>query len=115
MIGLTSFSGEPVICVLIIEGKLPNGSIESRVDIIINPDVQVTDEDFITRNSGAGKCFPSGLERLYRGKKVPALVRWHESASVTSDILVDMLKTLDQPEVIPRDENAKPLILLDGH
>ena len=38
MIGLTSFSGEPVMCVLIIEGKLPNGSIESGVDITINPD-----------------------------------------------------------------------------
>ena len=115
MIGLTSFSGEPVMCVLIIEGKLPNGSIESGVDITINPDGQVTDKDFIIKNSGAGKYFPGGPECLYRGKKVPALVRWHESASITSDILVDMLKTLDQLGVIPRDDNVKPLILLDGH
>ena len=115
MIGLASFFGEHVMCVLIIEGKLSNGSIESGVDITINPDGKVTDEDFIVRNSGAGKYFLGGPECLYRGKKIPALVRWYESVSITDDILVYMLKTLDQLEVIPRDENVKPLILLDGH
>ncbi len=33
MIGLTNFSGEPVMCLLILEGKLPNGAIEAGIDI----------------------------------------------------------------------------------
>ena len=52
---------------------------------------------------------------MYRGKTVPALVRWHKSASITSDILVKMLCTLDEMNLIPREANVKPFILLDGH
>ena len=33
LIGLTALTGEPVICILIIEGKRPNPSIEARIDI----------------------------------------------------------------------------------
>ena len=49
MIRLTSFSGEPAMCVLIIEGKLPNGAIEAGVDIAINPNGSSTDEDSSSR------------------------------------------------------------------
>ena len=103
MIGFTLFSGEHIICILIFEGKLPNRAIESGFDITINRYGKKTDEDFIIRNSGAGKYFPGGSECLYCSKEVPALVCWHESASIASDILVDILKTLDQLELISRD------------
>ena len=116
MIGLTSFTGEPVMCVLILEGKLPNGAIEAGVDIQVKPNGKTTDSDFILKNSGKGKHYPGGPECVYRGKTVPALVQWHESASITSEILVEMLQTLDEMALIPRVEsNSKPLILLDGH
>ena len=115
MIGLTSFDGEPVMCVLILEGKLPNGSIEAGIDITVHPDGTTTDSDFIIKNCGKGKYFPGGPECVYRGKTVPALVRWHESGSITSNILVEMLQTLDEMDLIPREDNVKPFILLDGH
>jgi len=115
LIGLTSFTGKPIMCVIIIEGKLPNGSIEAGVDIRIQPNGKSTDKDFIFNNSGKGKHFPGGPECVYRGKTVPALARWHESASITSEILVDMLKTIDEMELINRNNDAKPLVLLDGH
>ena len=110
MIGLTSFSGEPVMCVLIIEGKVPNGAIEAGIDIEVQPEGQPSDEDFIIKNSGKGKYFPGGPECVYRGKTVPALVRWHESACITSEILVDMLKTLDEMNIIPqfKGKTVKP-------
>ena len=115
MIGLTSFDGEPVMCVLILEGKLPNGSIEAGIDITVHPDGTTTDSDFIIKNCGKGKYFPGGPECIYRGKTVPALIRWHESGSITSNILVEMLRTLDEMDLIPREDNVKPFILLDGH
>ncbi len=62
------------MCELIIEGKLPNGAIESGVDIRIQPNGKSTDADYIIKNSGPGKYFPGGPECLYRGKKIPALV-----------------------------------------
>ena len=38
-----------------------------------------------------------------------------ESASISSAILVDALKTLDTLDVFPRTEGIKPFLLLDGH
>ena len=47
---------------------------------------------------------------------MPAFVRWHESGSITSEILVDALITLDLLNLFPRDnQNIKPFLLLDGH
>ena len=115
-IEVTSFTGEAVMCVLIIEGKLTYGAIEAGVDVQVQPNGKSTDSDFILKNSVKGKHFPGGSECVSYGKTVPALVQWHESASNTSEILVKMLQTLDEIALIPRvHSNAKPLIFLDGH
>ena len=115
LIGLTAFSGEPVMCVIIIEGKLPNGSIEAGIDITVTPKGSIDDDDFIFKNSGNGCYYPGGPECFFRGKKVPALVRWNESASITTHILVDMLQTIDSLNLFPREGNIRPFLLLDGH
>ena len=115
MIGLTSLDGKPVMCVLIIQGKEPNLLVETGIDVTINPDGKPDDMDFFFNNSGEGKYFPGGPVCEYRGKKVPAMIRWNESATITSDILVDMLKTLDFLDVIPREGGKKPFLLIDGH
>ena len=115
MIGLTALTGVPVMCIIILEGKRPNGSIEAGIDITIQPKGAPSDHDFILKNSGPGCYYPGGPECWYRGKKVPALVRWHESGSITSEILVDILKTIDSYELFPRNDGVKPFLLLDGH
>ncbi len=104
------------MCVLIIEGNLPNGAIEDGLDIQVQLNGKTTDSDFILKNSGKGEHFPGGPECMYCGKTVPALVRWHETASITSEMLVEILQTLDEMELIPQVESsAKPLILLNEH
>ena len=74
LIGLTAFTGEPVMCVIIVEGKLPNGAIEAGIDITVEPSGCIDDPDFIFNNSGNGCYYPGGPKCTYRGKKVPALV-----------------------------------------
>ncbi len=55
LIGLTlSFTGEPIMCVIIIEGKLLNGAIEAGVNIHVQPNGKLTNKDFIVKNSGKG-------------------------------------------------------------
>ena len=115
LIGLTALTGEPVMCVLIIEGKRPNPSIEAGIDIRVSPTGSFSDNDFLLKNCGNGKYFPGGPECTFRGKKVPAFIRWHESASITSEILVEMLQTIDALDLFPRKEGVKPFLLLDGH
>ena len=115
LIGLIAFNGEPVMCILILEGKGPNPSIEAGIDIRISPNGSDSDPDFILKNCGNGKYFPGGPECTFRGKKVPAFVRWHESSSITTDILVQMLQTIDALNLFPRNDGVKPFLLLGGH
>ena len=116
MIGLTSLDGKPVMCVLIIQGKEPNLSVETGIDVTINPDGNPEDVDFFFNNNGPGKYLPRGPVCNYRGKKnIPTMIRWNKSATVTSDILDDMLKILDFLDVIRRDGKRRTFLLIDGH
>ena len=50
-VGLTLFDGENVMCVLILEGGTPDGSIAAGIDIKNHPDGTTICSDFITKNS----------------------------------------------------------------
>ena len=115
LIGLTAFTGEPVMCILIIEGKNPKGNIEAGIDISVTPVGDNKNTNFIFNNSGPGKYYPGGPECTYNGKKVPAFIRWHESASITTHILVEALQTLDSYNIFNRTNRVKPFLILDGH
>ena len=58
MIGFTSLTGDPVMRVLRLEEKKPNGDIEAGIDIIVQPDGTSSNPNFIEINSGPGKYFP---------------------------------------------------------
>ncbi len=114
LIGPTALTGEPVMCILIIEGKRPNRSIVAGVDIRVTPTGSFSDNDFVLKNCGNGKYFPGGPECTFRGKKVPAFICWHKSASITTNILVEMLQTIDGLDLFPRRDGVKPFLCLDG-
>lgn len=115
LIGLISLSGKPVMCVLIIMGKKKNLSVETGINITVVPDGDDNHDAFFFNNTGKGKYFPGPPSCIFRGKEVPALVRWNESGTITSEILVEMLKTLDMMDFFPRSQDKKPFLLLDGH
>ena len=115
MIGFTALTGDPVMCVLIFEGKTPNGAIEAGIDITVKPDGKPSDANFVEVNSGPGKYFPGAPMCEYKGKMVPAVIRWHESASITSNILVEVFQTIDHHNLFPRTDGVKPFVLIDGH
>ena len=74
--GLTSFSEETIMCVIIVEGKLPNCAIKKAgIDITVTPEGIINDPEIIFNNSGNGSYCPRWPECIYRGKKVPALVQ----------------------------------------
>jgi len=116
LIGLTALDGSPVMCILIIQGKRKDLAVETGIDIRVTPDGDANDGDtYFFTNSGLGKYFPGPPTCRFRNKDIPSLVRWNESGSITSEILVEALSTLDILGVIDRSSNKKPFLLLDGH
>ena len=85
LIGLTALIGERVMCIIIFEGKTPNGSIEAGIDLSITPIGITTDEDFVENNSGPGMYIPGGPVCEFNGKIIPPFIRWNESGPITSE------------------------------
>jgi len=115
MLGFTALSGEPVMCLIIIAGVQEKWEVECGINVDAVPVGDPTDPDFFQKNTGKGKMFPLGPECTFRGKKVPTMVRWSQSGSITSIILRDALATMDHYELFERTSNRRPFLLLDGH
>lgn len=117
VIGLTALNGEPVMCIIIIEGKERKIEVEMGLDYSVPWDGSPDDADFILKNTGPGKRFPGGPTCHFRGKDIPCLVRMSESGGINEHILVDIFKTLDHYEVFhdARKQGKTPLVMLDGH
>ena len=52
-------------------------------------------DTYFFNNSGPGKYFPGPPTCTFHGTDIPALVRWNDSGSITSEILVEAISTLD--------------------
>ena len=53
----------------------------------------------------------------FEGKEVPCMVRYSDKGSITDEILVDILKTIDELKLYQTycENNAVPFLLVDGH
>ena len=115
VMGITAFTGEVVMCVIIFAGLKPKVLYETGYDPHAEMFGDWLDEDFMEKNTGDGKMFPCGPTCSFRGKEVPTFCAWSENGSVTSEILADILRRLDEYEVCDRTNGVKPFLLLDGH
>ena len=88
--------------------------VETGVDITVEPHGDPNDVEYFFNNCGKSKYFPGGPICNFRRKEILSMIRWSESASISSAILVDVLKTLDTLDVFPRTEGIKPFLLLNG-
>ena len=108
-------SPTPVLCVVIVSGIVEAFEVEMGIDMDAPVIGSPTNKDYFENNRGKGKLFPTGPECYFNNKLIPTLVRWSPSGSITSEILVDALATLDHHGVFSRTETMKPFLLLDGH
>ena len=96
-------------------GNRENKLYECGMDIFAEQIGEVGDEDFFEKNSGKGKLYPGGPTCTFQGKIVPTLTRFSPKGSITTEILVDIVGTLDHIGVFDRSEGKIPFLLLDGH
>jgi len=111
-LGFTSGNGKPVLCAIIFAAETL--SVEDRLGIDIF--AKCNGQMFSEENFGPGKYFPGGPKCKFNGCDIPCYVTASPKGSITSVILADMLKWIDDIGVYPREKNGPtPFLLLDGH
>ena len=78
VLGLTCFSGDALMCVVIIDAKTRDLFVELGVDTSVEEQsIELEDDDgleLIIHNIGPGKAFPGGPVCEYKGKKYHVLL-----------------------------------------
>ena len=84
-LGLTRLDGVPLMCVVIIAGKLHDIAVECGIDwrklanYDIQDDVHKSNSEFVRENYGNNGLLPGAPSCTYKGKEVPAFVTFTES------------------------------------
>ena len=115
VLGLTALNGDAIMCVVIFAGIREQAVVDTGMDVFAQQEGEVSDDDFFINNSGKNKRFPGGPTCVFQGKEVPCLTRWSPKGSITAQILIDILHTLDHLGVFDRSGGRIPFLLLDGH
>lgn len=110
-IGLTSASGEPVMCIIIFSADELSFNQRMGYDVT----AKYNRKKKIIANSGPGKTFPDTPTCLFRGKTMPDLVTCTSKRCVTSDILKSAFERLNTLRVFERTPTLKPFTLFDAH
>jgi hypothetical protein len=121
-LGLTALTGEPVMCVVIIDSLKENLLVHTGIDtscMDIDDETRIDDDEFsfITRNIGKGKLYPGGPTCRFKYKEIPCLVQYSSGGGMTGEILTRIFHVLDSLQVFQkeRSEGLRPFALLDGH
>jgi hypothetical protein len=121
-LGLTLLSGEPLMCVVLIDGQkedlLVRTGIDPQCSSINNTVSELNDEyEYFKNNIGIGKQYPGGPSCYYQGTEIPCMVEFVSGGGMNGAILTKIFKTLDTLSIFSqqREEGIRPFVLLDGH
>ncbi len=92
LIGLTAASGDAVMCIIIFAAEELTYGQQMGHNIQAN----FEEERSVRENSGPGKSFPGAPSCQFRGKDIPSLIACSPKGSITSEILKQALKRLDE-------------------
>ena len=102
------------MCVVIFSGKRKNLLYKTGMDVFAEKIGDVTDDNYFYKNTGKEKRYPGGPTCSFQGKEVPCLTRWSPKGSITSDILIDILSTLDHLKLFDCSNGKLVFIFLGG-
>ena len=113
VLGFTAAIGEPDMCAIIFSAK---EMCESWVLGFNASAPWVGDDKDIRANTGGiDKRYPQGPVCHFNGKTVPTFCCCSENGSITSELLVEMLRAIDNAGVFDRSDGIHPFLLVDGH
>jgi hypothetical protein len=112
-LGFTAATGEPVMCAIIFAAQT---LCESWVFGFNASATWIKGDDDVCSNTGGlDKRYPQGPFCHINGKTVPTFCCCSENGSITSELLVEMLRVIDRFKVFDRSGDIAPFLLLDGH
>jgi hypothetical protein len=119
-IPFVSASGATVMCAIILKSKKSANELKTSwlygIDHhkIINCDSD-DPNDFMLSNTGDGKAIAGGPTCIFKGKEVPCFIGSSPNASITSTLLVQMLRAMDDLKLFDRENGKRPVLICDGH
>jgi hypothetical protein len=135
-LGLTLLSGEPLMCVVIVDAKREDLLVRTGNDVLCDEipvpcsttndpreegeEKEKPEEDEFTHlenNLGKGKQYPGGPVCTYKNITIPCLVEFTPGGGMTADILTKIFETIDTLQLFheDRENGLRPFLLLDGH
>ena len=99
----TAATGEPVMCVIILQDEtkdlpfLVHQGFDWMADYdgIESIDSSCMDDSFLEQNIGPGGLFPGGPTCTFRGKQIPCYITATPHGGIDAEVLTDMLRTMD--------------------
>jgi hypothetical protein len=112
VLGFTTSSGEPVMCVIIFAAKSLRDEWRTGFDPLAK---WIGDPEDIEANIGDGKQYPMGPTCVFKGKEIPCFCCCSESGTIMGHLLTEMLQCIDNHKVYDRSTGLDPFLILDGH
>ena len=112
--GLTSATGEPVLCISILASKIV--SVTDVKGSYYHTYITYDSIKTMEENLGGGRSITGLPICKFRVKSIPCLIYMSLKGSISSDILTEVLKYLDHLNFFERRQDwPTPFGLLDGH
>ena len=91
-------------------------SPEERLGIDVFVSCPIGDNEVFGEEFYGGNYFPGGPKYIFRGIEIPCYITLSPKGSITSEILADILKFIDSPDLFLRNVGGPtPFILFNGH
>jgi hypothetical protein len=115
----TAGNGEHVLCGIILKSEKSVSAIpiswQMGIDITKDPLTGVSQSETFRLNSGSNRSVQGGPVCNFQGKYLPCFVATSPKASITPEILADMLGAMDSVGLYDPTNGCMPFLLLDGH
>jgi hypothetical protein len=119
VLAFTSGTGDVIMCAVIMKSEKTVSDLAVSWTLGIDVSKNVSDGQTLVEiydnNVEAGVSI-GGPKCTFKGKEIPCFVCTSPNASITSELLVDMLAAIDSYGIFTRSEDeGMPFLLCDGH
>jgi len=112
ILSFTTTSSDAVMCCIIFAAQELDPAWVLGLDLFAPWACKETD---MKGNTGKGKWHPLKPECEFMGKWIPTFCCCSKNGSITSDLLTEVLHTIDKIGFYDRSNNIPPFLILDRH